>query len=206
MSNENPKATEYCKTLDDLYGIIQSLTPTSPPSSFSAFAQFFAPDCTVYFKSMNMHRMPGISRAEAIDDIREVVSKLQIRSREVLHFAVSSSSDGRDTVFCETRQRIDVLGETIEPFFETHVVEFGEGGLITGFRNYCCWSPVVDIVQRKTGLGPYAVGEKREEFERYVREVAVGKMERRRERERERKGNVENGAGGGGNGDASCCT
>lgn len=197
MSNQNPKATEYRKTLDDLYVIIQALTPTSPPSSFSAFAQFFAPNCTVYLKSMNMHRLPGISRIEAIDDMRDVVSKLRIRSREVLHFAVSSSSDGRDTVFCETRQSIDVLGETIEPFFETHVVEFGEGGLITGFRNYCCWSPVVDVVQKKTGLGPYAEGEKRDEFERHVRGMAAEKMERRKARES--KVNVENG-------DASCCT
>lgn len=203
MSNVNAKTAQYRKTLDELYIIIQCLTSASSPSSFSAFAQFFAPDCTVYFKSMNMHHLPGISRAEAIDDMREVVSKVQIRSHEVLHFAVSSSSDGRDTVFCETRQSIDVLGETIEPFFETHVVEFGEGGLITGFRNYCCWSPIVDVVQRKTGLGPYSVGEKREEFERYVKGVAVEKMERRKKRERE--DNMENMAGGDGNGDASGC-
>lgn len=73
MSNESPKAIEYRKTLNDLYVIIQSLTPAFPPSSFSAFAQFFAPDSTVRFKSMNMNHMPGIYRAEAIDDIRDVI-------------------------------------------------------------------------------------------------------------------------------------
>jgi hypothetical protein len=205
MSNDNPKVLEYRQKLDDLYVIIQSLSPTSPSSAFDAFAQFFAEDCTVYFKSMNLHRMPGISRLEAVDDMREVLEKLRIQTREVLHFSLSS--DGH-TVFCETKQSIDVMGDVIEPFFETHVVTFDEEGLISVFKNYCCWSPVVDLVQKKTGLGPYAVGEKREEFERYVRGVAVGKMERRKERleaEKKRemgKGEVEIG----GAGDASCCT
>jgi hypothetical protein len=144
--SDDEKAVVYRKKLDDLYVLIQRLTPTSPQEDFDAFAQFFSLGRTVYLKSMNMHRMPGISRVEAAEDMGEVLEKVRIQSREVLHFGVSYSP-GADTVFCETKQKIDVMGDVLDPFFETEVVTFDKDGLISCFKNYCCWSPIVVIVQ-----------------------------------------------------------
>lgn len=44
-----------------LYDIIQSLTLASSDEDFKAFGAFFAKDCTVYLKSMNLHRMPAVT-------------------------------------------------------------------------------------------------------------------------------------------------
>ena len=195
----NIKANEYCKKLNELYAIIQQLRPSSPPEQFEAFAQNFTTDCTVYLKSMNMHRMPGLSRVEAIEDIKEVLEKVQILERDVLHFALAS--DGC-TVFCETKQRISVMGDVIEPFFETEVATFDQdSGLIKQLKVYSCWSPIVDIVQKKTGRGPYAEGERREQFEAYVKEMAMAKIEKRKARlEGGKAESVQNGVG------SHCCS
>lgn len=149
------KADFYRKKLDDLYVIIQQLRPSSSTEDFEAFASCFTSDCTVYLKSMNSHKTPGISRHEAIEDMKEVLGKLHIEEREVLFYSLAS--DGH-TVLCETKQRINVMGEIVEPFFETEVVTFDEEGLIKMMKLYSCWSPIVRIVQDKTGNGPYSEG------------------------------------------------
>jgi len=197
MSND-AKADLYRKKLDELYVLIQRLRPSSPPEEFESFAQCFTIDCTVYLKSMNMHRMPGISRVEAIEDIKEVLEKVHILEREVLHFSLAS--DGH-TVFCETKQRINVMGDIIEPFFETEVATFDDTGMIKQLKIYSCWSPIVDIVQRKTGKGPYAEGERREQFEAYVKQMAMTKIQKRMARlDAEKAESVHGGVG------ANCCT
>lgn len=178
MPNDD-KADLYSKKLDELYTIIQRLRPSSPPEEFGDFGRCFTPDCIVYLKSMNMHRMPAIARVEAIEDIKEVLEKVHILEREVLHFALAS--DGQ-TVFSETKQRIDVMGDIIEPFFETEVVTFDNSGLIKQLKIYSCWSPIVDVVQRKTGRGPYAEGERREQFEADMKQIAMTKVQKRMER------------------------
>ena len=168
-----------CARLDALYKIIQNLTPTSSEEDFEAFAAFFTEDCTVYLKSMNLHHMPGVTRKDAIEDMKEVLQKVHIEERIVL--SSSTTSDGL-TLFCETQQRINVLGDIIDPFFETEVVTFNNEGLIRELKLYNCWSPIVRIVQDKTGNGPYAEGERREEWENMVKEMAQKKIQRRTER------------------------
>jgi len=48
-----------------------------------------------------------------------------------------------------------VLGQTLDPLYETAVVVFDEEGLVRELKQYCCRSHVVQIVQEKTGEGPY---------------------------------------------------
>ncbi|KAF2791282.1 hypothetical protein K505DRAFT_249273 [Melanomma pulvis-pyrius CBS 109.77] len=176
MSNE---ANFYRTKLEELYVIIQRLRPSSSPEEFETFASCFTTDCTVHLKSMNMHNMPGISRDEAIEDMKEVLGKYHIEEREVLFFSLAS--DGH-TVLCETKQRINVMGEIVEPFFETEVVTFDDEGLIKVLKLYSCWSPIVRVVQDKTGRGPYAEGEQREQFEDHVKQVFATKIQNRKAR------------------------
>ena len=176
-----PKDKEalYRKRLDQLYTTIQRLQPSSPASDFSTFASYFTPECTVYLKSMRLPSMPAISRPEAIEDIKEVLENFQIEQRKVLHFSLAP--DGH-TVFCETQQRLNVLGEIVEPYFVTDVATFDDEGLIKVLKTYSCWSPIVDVVQRKTGIGPYDEGERREVLENTVRQKYEERVQKRKGR------------------------
>jgi hypothetical protein len=176
MSND--QSALYRTKLDELYATIQTLRSSSPNRDFEKFASYFTSECTVYLKSMNPHNMPAISRSEAIEDLQEVLSKLSLESREVLFYTLAS--DGH-TVLCETKKRINVMGEVIE-FPETEVVTFDEGGLIKVLKLYSCWSPIVTIVQEKTGYGPYSEGEMWEKFEAPIREMAGKRIEKRKAR------------------------
>ncbi|KAF2641456.1 hypothetical protein P280DRAFT_313842 [Massarina eburnea CBS 473.64] len=176
MSND--KADLYRNKLDRLYAIIQQLRPDSSPQDFEAFASYFTTDCLVYLKSMNLHSLPGISRQEAIEDMKDILGKIHIEKREVLLFALTSDEY---TVLCEMKQRINVMGEIIDPFFETAVVTFDEEGLIKVFKIYNCWSPIVRIVQDKTGLGPYGEGEKWKNFEAHLEKTANARIRKRKE-------------------------
>jgi len=171
------KANFYRKKLDELYAIILGLRPSSPAEEFEAFASRFTTDCIVYLTSMRNN--PGISRQEAIEDMKEVLENYYTEKREVLHFSLDS--DGR-TLFCETKQRLNVIGDTIEEFFETEVVTFDDQGLIKVFKKYCCWSPIVDIVQKKTGKGPYDEGELREQYESHMIQKAMTRARKRQAR------------------------
>ena len=177
----NGKQQQLEAKLDALYDLIQSLSlASSSDEDFKAFGAFFAPDCTVYLKSMNLHRMPGVTRAGAVEDIKEVLEKITIEKREVLSSA--TTADGL-TIFCETKQRIKVMGDVVlDPFFETEVATFDERqGLIKELKVYSCWSPIVRIVQDKTGVGPMAEGQRREEWEKLVEGMVRKKMAKRAE-------------------------
>ncbi|PVH96303.1 hypothetical protein DM02DRAFT_687938 [Periconia macrospinosa] len=147
----NSKAEFYQTRLNELYAIIQKLSPSSSADEFQAFASRFTTDCTVHFKSMRLP--PGNNRQEAISEMKEVLEQYQIEDREVLQ--ISLAPDGY-TVFCETKQRVNVMGEVVEPWCETQVVTFDDEGLVKSLKTYCCWSPIVAVVQRKTGNGPYS--------------------------------------------------
>lgn len=165
--------------LNSLYDIIQTLTLASSDEDFKAFGAFFAEDCTVYLKSMNLHRMPGVNRAGAVEDMKEVLEKVKIEKRELLS---SGTTIDELTLFCETKQRINVMGDILDPFFETEIATFDEEGLIKKLKVYSCWSPIVRIVQDKTGVGPMAEGERREDWEKMVEGMVQKKTQKRAER------------------------
>jgi hypothetical protein len=175
MSND--RSTFFQSKLDELYAIIQDLRPTSSSEDFDKFASYLTPDCTAYLKSMNSHNIPATSRSEAIEDIQEVLGKYYIEERKVLFYALASDNH---TMICETEKRINVMGETIESFPETEVVTFDDEGLIKVLKLYCCWSPIVRIVQDKTGKGPYSEGEVWEEFESHIKQMAVMRFQKRK--------------------------
>ncbi|CAJ2500512.1 Uu.00g033650.m01.CDS01 [Anthostomella pinea] len=136
--------------LDALYAHWQALTPDSPEDDFAAFASFFDENCTAWLLSMRDFDTPSIGRAGVITGIKAALKDSQIRERRV----IDRSSTGRK-VFCETSNVLTVYGKIVDPFPETTVAVFGEGGLVLDFKIYSCRSKVVALVQDATGAGPY---------------------------------------------------
>lgn len=71
------------------------------------------------------------------------------------------------------------MGDILDPFFETEIATFNEECLIKELKVYRCWSPIVSIVQDKTGVGPMAEGERREEWEKMVKGMIQKKRQKR---------------------------
>jgi hypothetical protein len=138
--------------LDSAYRLMQKLNPTSSSTDLAEFGAFFDPNCTVYLKSMREHAEPSFGREGAIKALKENLSVVHIDERRVL--SRSTSAEGL-TVFCEMKNRLLVLGEVLDPFFETAVVSFNDKGLITEWKLYSCRSHIVALIQMKTGTGPY---------------------------------------------------
>jgi hypothetical protein len=73
------------------------------------------------------------------------------------------------------------VGEAID-LPETEVVTFHIGGLINSLRLYSCWSPIVSIVQEKTGYG-HSECEIWEKFEALVKYMSLKRIEKLKARE-----------------------
>jgi hypothetical protein len=82
---------------------------------------------------MREHFLPALGRKAAIFEIQEKLKTVRILERQVL--SRSSTADG-NTIFCETKQRLEVCGEVVDPFFETVVVKFNNEGLIHELKLY----------------------------------------------------------------------
>lgn len=142
--------------LDSVYNLMQKLKPTSSSGDLAEFGAFFDEHCTVYLKSMREHAEPSFGREGAIQALKENLTVVHIDDRRVL--SRSTSAEG-STIFCEMKNRLDVLGEVLDPFFETAVVSFNDKGLIIEWKLYSCRSHIVALIQMKTGTGPYTKGE-----------------------------------------------
>ncbi|KAH8816622.1 hypothetical protein F5884DRAFT_829802 [Xylogone sp. PMI_703] len=138
--------------LEDFYKTMDALSPSSEPERYDAFAAFFSDDCTAYLKSMREYDEPSNGRKAVVDSLKEILKEYHVHERRILSH--STSSDGR-TVFCEMNNVMHVLGQALDPFYETAVAAFNEQGLIIEYKQYSCRSHIVEIVQDKTGLGPY---------------------------------------------------
>ena len=139
--------------VDALYSTMLSLKSTSPPEDFDAFGAFFDKDCIVYLKSMREHADPSIGRQAAVDALKEILAEYHIEIRRVLSRAISE--DG-STVIVEMKNSLNVLGGTLDPFYETVIAKFNEEGLISELKTYSCRSHIVGMIQDKTGVGPYS--------------------------------------------------
>jgi hypothetical protein len=139
--------------VDVFYSKIQSLKSTSSPEDFDAFGAFFDKDCIAYLKSMREYAEPSIGRQAAMDTLKEILAEYHIEERRVLSRA--TSEDG-STVIVEMKNRLNVLGDTLDPFYETVVATFNDEGLISELKTYSCRSHIVGMIQDKTGVGPYS--------------------------------------------------
>jgi hypothetical protein len=147
----------YAK-LDALYHTVDSLKSTSTPEELAAFGALFSENCITYLRSMREFETPSVGRQATIDELKEILAQYHVAERRTLSRSVSISADGSSTVFSESKNKLHVLGESLDPFYETAVVTFDNEGLIQGLKNYSCRSHIVEIIQRETGVGPYAEG------------------------------------------------
>lgn len=132
---------------------LDTLSSTSSSKEFGLLGDFFSDDCTTFLASMREYDEPSIGRQATIEKYQDILKIYHIRERRVLSH--STSSDGR-TVFCEMKYSVHVYDEILDPFYETVVAVFNEEGLIKELRQYSCRSHIVEIIQAKTGDGPYA--------------------------------------------------
>lgn len=148
-------SNELQKRLDALYATIQNLSSSSSAEEFEAFGAFFDNDCKAWLKNMREYDSPGLGRQGTIDKLRFIMKEKywSIAEREVI--SSSTTQDG-SRVLCETKKRLVIHGQPVDPFFETEVAVFNSEGLITELRLYSCWSPIVSVIQQQTGDGPYA--------------------------------------------------
>jgi hypothetical protein len=131
---------------------MDKLTRDSSSEEFDAVGSLFSTDCTAYLLSMREYEEPSIGRQAVVDKLKETLQETHTYERQILHQSTTGT-----TVFCEMNSTVHVLGEKLNPFYETWVVTFDEDGLVKDLKKYSCRSHIVEIVQQKTGNGPYAV-------------------------------------------------
>jgi hypothetical protein len=149
-------------TLDRFHQVWQALRPTSSDEEFAQFGAFFDESCTAWLQSMREWEEPSIGRQATVAQAKELAAIYHVERRTVT--SSLTSDDGR-TVMLEMRNRLDVLGVALDPFYETAVARFNDDGLIVDLKMYSCRSPIVGIVQTVTGKGPYTAEVMKDEFE-----------------------------------------
>ncbi|PMD46111.1 hypothetical protein L207DRAFT_576982 [Hyaloscypha variabilis F] len=95
----SPTSNEHFAKLAALYKTIDSLTPTSTPQEFEAFAAFF-----------------------------KVLQQQQVVERHILSQVTTPTNEGETKVFVEMKNKLHVLGRTVDTFYETAVVTFDAKG------------------------------------------------------------------------------
>ena len=124
----SPTSNEHFAKLAALYKTIDSLTPTSTPQEFEAFAAFFSESCTTYLKSMRVFAEPANGRAATIASLQEVLQQQQVVERHILSQVTTPTNEGETKVFVEMKNKLHVLGRTVDTFYETAVVTFDAKG------------------------------------------------------------------------------
>jgi hypothetical protein len=157
--------------IDKVYELMMKLSESSPPEDYEAIAAYFDKDCVVYPWSMREYALPAVGRKAAMREFQERAKIERILAREVLSH---SSSADRKTLFCEMKHRVDVFGQTVDPYFETAVATMTNEGLIGELKLYSCRSHLVKAYQDHTGFGPYS--DKIDEFEATMEAAARARL------------------------------
>ena len=138
--------------LKALQAKLDTLSSASAPEEFTILGSFFSEDCTTFVASMREYDEPSIGRQATVEKYMEILNLYHVHERRVLSH--STSPDGR-TVYCEMKHSVHIFDELLDPFYETVVVVFNEEGLIKELRQYSCRSHIAEIIQAKTGKGPF---------------------------------------------------
>jgi len=141
----------YFEKIDSLFEEWEALKPDSPAASFEHFASFFSTNCHAWLLSMREINEPSIGREGVAAGIEAAVKDSEIIERRVVGRAGSGNK-----VFIESLSKLSVHGQKMDSFPETAVITFDEEGLIADFKIYSCRSPLVFLIQKATGKGPYS--------------------------------------------------
>ena len=144
---------ENYNRLRALQAELDTMSSASAQGKFVSIGNFFAKDCTTFVFSMREYDEPSIGREATIEKYREALTLYHVHERRILSH--STSPDGK-TIYCEMKNCVHVFDEALDPFYETVVAVFNDEGLIKELRQYSCRSHIVEIIQAKTGEGPYS--------------------------------------------------
>lgn len=131
-------------TLDAFWASIKSLSPASPKADFEKYSAFIAPNATLFLNGMSAPPVEGPEAA--LEAMQNLVQFWSIAERRVL--SRSLSGNGKIAVV-EMDNHLTIMGDGVEHFPETEVVEFDDKGLIAKYRLYCDPKPIMDIVAKK---------------------------------------------------------
>jgi hypothetical protein len=132
---------------------LERLRIDSSPETLQTFGRFFDENCVANPISMREHRDVKHGRQNIVDAYKETAQSVQLVERRVL----SQIIDGNQRmVACEMKNRLLVNGYVLDPFHETAIIHFDTEGFIVKLNMYSCRSPIVALLQKTTGLGPYA--------------------------------------------------
>lgn len=144
--------TNYDK-LRALQAKLDNLSSVSAPEQFNSLGNLFTEDCITFVYSMREYDEPSIGREATVEKYKKILKFCHIYERRILSH--STAPDGK-TVYCEMKNCVHIFDEFLDPFYETVVAVFDDEGLIKELRQYSCRSHIVEIIQAKTGEGPYA--------------------------------------------------
>lgn len=130
--------------LDSLYSTMQNLNSPSLPEDFNAFRGFFDNNCVVYLKNMREYAEPSIGTQASDATQKGILADYYIEERRVLSRA--TSEDGL-TIILKMKNSLNILGNSLDRFYETAVAVFNEHGLITGLKIYSCHSHIVGMIR-----------------------------------------------------------
>lgn len=152
-------------TLEAMYDHIQKLNTNPSDDDLTQFGAFFTLNCTTNLRSMRED--PKHGRQAAIDDLKDHLNVWRLEERRVDAQSTVVNADGSVTVFCQMSNKLSILGDTLDPYPETIVVnlalddEQNNKMRVCDFKSYGCRSGMVKIIQSKTSKGPYSESEMR---------------------------------------------
>lgn len=158
MEGSSEKAA--VSTLEAVYDHLQGLSANPSDDDLIRFGAFFTAECTTNLRSMRED--PKHGRQAVIDDLKDLLNVWHLEKRQVDAQSTVVNADGSVTIFCQMSNRLSILGEILDPYPETVVVNFvlddeQDNKLrISDFKSYGCRSGIVKIIQSKTAKGPYS--------------------------------------------------
>ncbi|KAK3045939.1 hypothetical protein LTR09_012531 [Extremus antarcticus] len=132
---------------------LMELRSGSAPEELETFCTFFYDDAVANPISMREHKDAAKGREAIREAYKTLIGQQFIEERQVLSQTIDPD---QKLVCCETRNRLNVAGKILDPFYETIVLRFNDDLQVTRLNVYSCRSPIVAILQVQSGKGPYA--------------------------------------------------
>ncbi|VUC29989.1 unnamed protein product [Clonostachys rosea] len=138
---------------ETFFNVLDSLRANSSTEAFESFGKLFDEKCVANPISMREHLDLKHGRQEIVDYYKAGLRETRVTKRQIQSLIVDE--DGL-VVACEMKNRLLVKDLVLDPFHETAIIRFNGQGSIISLNIYSCRSPVVALLQKSTGKGPYA--------------------------------------------------
>ena len=140
--------------VNEFFTAWEALRPDSSDAVYDRLGSLFDKDCIANPISMRESVSPRIGRLAVVEGYKELVREQRC---SIIQRRIESQIVDEDQriVSCEMKNRLSVNGCPLDPFHETAVLKYNAEGFIASLNMYSCRSPIMTILQKTTGLGPY---------------------------------------------------